>query len=113
MPAPDDTTARCARTSARPFAARLETAHHEPLLRPLVCHSDRFLAAALRERLVGLEALEPDGLVKYRGGKPRGFAVLTARPNPGRARASQANVLLLDRPTVGRLGVTPERSVRP
>ena len=29
--------------------------------------------------------------VKYRGDKPRGFAVLTARPNPGRAVAGEFN----------------------
>ena len=30
--------------------------------------------------------------MKYRGGKPRGFAVLTARPKTGRAVASEFNV---------------------
>ena len=45
--------------------------------------------------------------MKYRGGKPRGFTVLTARPKPGQAGPSQANVIPLDRPTVGRLDVTP------
>ena len=30
-------------------------------------------------------------VVKYRGDKPRGFAVLTARPKPGRAVAGECN----------------------
>jgi len=49
--------------------------------------------------------------VKYREDKPRGFTVLTARPN--RAVVSQANLIPLDLPMVGRLEFTPERSVRP
>mgnify|MGYP000659765575 CR=1 FL=1 len=32
-----------------------------------------------------------DALVKYLGGKPRGFTVLTARPKPGRAVAGEFN----------------------
>ena len=32
-----------------------------------------------------------DRMVKYRGDKPRGFAVLTARPKPGRAVAGECN----------------------
>jgi hypothetical protein len=51
--------------------------------------------------------------VKYRGDKPRGFTVLTARPKPGRAVPSQANLIPLDLPEMGRLEFTPERPVRP
>jgi hypothetical protein len=50
-------------------------------------------------------------IVKYLGGKPRDFTVLTARPK--RAVPSQAKLVLLDLPEMGRLEVTPERPVRP
>jgi hypothetical protein len=51
--------------------------------------------------------------VKYRGDKPRGFTVLTARPKPSRAVAGEFNSPRP--PRVGSVGIntrTPDASVR-
>ena len=64
----------------------------------------------LAHRMEQLERGEED--VKYLGGEPRGFAVLSVSPRNGRTDAGECNSPRPS-PMWGRLELTPERSVRP